>query len=161
MTQALQELQYKLSVEWDQKDTAFKNKALKTFNDQIKALQARGVTQIEIVQELKAQTLDAQTAKELDQIAKIAKEQKLSKAEIENQVNRYIEKAQTKGASWSDDTTATILILAIVALFIVAVLAGAQFEIYVDGYYEDDYTDDEDYDCYYDTFWHEYVCDSY
>lgn len=159
VAQAFQELQYKLSVEWDQKDVAFKNNALKTFSKQLKALESQGVTQEEIVQELKAQAVDAQTAKELDQIAQIAKDQKLSKTEVQKLVTDYMAKTQKKGSSWSDSNGEAVII-GIVVLFIVLIIVASAANgvpYYDDGYYDDGYYED----CYYDWYWDEYVCEYY
>jgi hypothetical protein len=156
---AIQQLNFSLTVEWDQKDPNFKAKALKTFNAQIKELQASGVSTQSIVAGLKSQLKDAKLIADLDRLANVAKTKKMSPKQTQSLVAQYAAQAQKAGASWTGEGAVyTLVAIAVIALIVVAIANGNVGVVVSDPYpycYDDCYTD-----CYYD-YWGDYVCNRY
>ena len=167
LDQAIQNLQFALTVEWDQKDSNFRNEVMKQFQIEVTKLEKSGMTREQILTELKTKVLDSRTAADLDKVIQLSKDQKVSKEEIRKIVTSNIERSQRTGASWQGDSAGTVIaavvIVAIVVLIIVAASNSRSTTVYVDDgyYYDDNYYYDDDYyyyDCYWDSFWEEYVC---
>lgn len=149
---AINQLNYTLSVEWDQKDPAVKRMALETFTAQVAELQKNGLSNEAIVEALKAQMPDAQTAKDIENLAAQAKAEGLSNAEMNKLVAQYMQNGKVTGASWSDAATYTVISIAVIALIIVVLASGGTVTVSSTGYW----TVCEDWDYYYG--WYYYDC---
>src|SRR5690349_5111044 len=62
---AFDELNYSLNVEWDQKDKAFYNQAQEKFAKQVKALQAQGLSNKELMDFAVSSVKDEKVAKDI------------------------------------------------------------------------------------------------
>jgi len=151
---AINQLNHTLSVEWDQQDPAVKRMALDTFTAQIAELQKNGVSQDEILKSLKAQMPDAQTVKDIENLAAQAKAEGLSKTEMNKLVGQYVQTAQATGASWSDAATYTVVSIAVIALIVVVLASGGS--VYVSNTSTGYWSTCEDWDPYYG--WYYYDC---
>ena len=157
---AIQQFQYTMTVQWDQKDQTVRQQAITTFTGQIVALEKAGVSKEEILEAIKTKVLDAQTAKDIDSLISIAKEKNLSQAEMQNLAIGYIKKTQQQGASWSSEATLTVVLVGLlVGLVVVALLttpSGSGSGL--GGYYYSPYYDPTYYNsCYFDS-WGNYYC---
>jgi len=152
---AINQLNYKINVQWDQKDPAFKKAAYQEFTKQIAELQKQGVSNDAIVAALKSKMPDAQTAKDLDTLAAQAKSQGMNSQQVNQLVFQYMQK-QATGASWSDEATYAVVAVGVIALVAVILLSGGS--VYVDnGYgYSDGYWD-SCYDYYYGYYYDCYI----
>ena len=124
---AINELNFALTVQWDQKDAGFKSAAINKFMGEVADLQKQGVSKEEIVKALKSKMPDAQMAKDIDTLANVAKAKNLSPAETDKLVMNYMSKTQTSGASYSS-TAWVITSVATIALIvlIIVLIANSQ-----------------------------------
>ena len=102
---AIDELNYALTVQWDQKVIQFHDQAIRRFTAEMQTLQSQGVTTQEVVQSIKAKLPDAQFAKDLDTLIRVAQEKHLSVNQIQTLVVNSVSKIQTSGASFSSDAS--------------------------------------------------------
>lgn len=149
---AIKNLQYGLTVEWDQKDLAQQKKILDTFAADVATLKKNGVSDEQIFKSLSASAFDAQTAKDIELLAKYAKEKKLSQTEVRKLVVEYANKSQKLGTSWSGEATIGIVLGIILVVVLIAALTGG-LHVSSGGYSCYD-------ECYYDD-WGYYYCDTY
>lgn len=119
---AFDELNYALSVEWNQTDRAFYDAQMGKFTEQVKALQAQGLTNAELVEFATSNIKDANLAKEVKNAMTLVQINKLPANEARKMVMETISKTYNRGASWSSDG---ILYGALIVLIIVAVIAAA------------------------------------
>jgi hypothetical protein len=115
--------------------------AVNKFLGDIATLQKQGVSNDEIVAAVKAEMPDAQTAKDLEVLAKTAKQQNLSVADTNKLVMNYISKAQTSGAAWSGNATLAVVTGAVIIAVALVLATGGTVTVssgyYYDGYYYD------------------------
>jgi hypothetical protein len=119
---AFDELNYALSVEWNQTDRAFYDAQMGKFTEQVKALQAQGLTNAELVEFATSNIKDANLAKEVKNAMTLVQINKLPANEARKMVMETISKTYNRGASWSSDG---ILYGALIVLILVAVIAAA------------------------------------
>lgn len=148
---AFDELNYSLSVEWDQKDQAFYKAQLKQFNSTIQDLKAQGLTDAEMTAFAASQIKDAQTAKDVQAALNTISVEKMGSEEASALILSTLKKSSTQGASWNGD--ASLLLYLGIGIVVIALALGAG-SYSGGGYYEDDYYYD---DCYYDYYWG-YTC---
>jgi Flp pilus assembly protein TadB len=151
---AIDNLQYRLTVEWDQKDVGVQKKIMTDFASQLDQLKKQGVTDQEIFNSLSAKAFDAQTSKDLESLGKYAQANHLDQKQIRKLVVDYANKSQKMGTSWSSEATLGIALGILLVVVVVAALTG---NVSVSsGYYYDSCYDD----CYYDYYGY-YFCDTY
>lgn len=151
---AISNLQYRLTVEWDQKDLGAQKKIMSDFAAELDQLKKQGVTDQEIFKSLSAKAFDAQTSKDIENLAKYAKANNLDQKQIRKLVVDYANKSQKLGTSWSSEATVGIVIGIVLVVVLIAALTG---NVTVStGYYYDSCYDD----CYYDYYGY-YYCDTY
>ena len=119
---AFDELNYSLSVDWDQKDQAFYQSQMKKFTDKVQALQAEGMTNAELLEFATANVKDANLKKEVENMMALVQINKLSASDARKMMNDTIAKNYSRGASWSGDG---VLYGALIVLLLVAVIAAA------------------------------------
>ncbi len=146
---ALDQLQYQLAVEWNQQDAAGRKKIVDGFSAQVEELKKTGVSNEAVFKALAARSFDAQTAKDLEAIAKYAKEKKLSEGEARRMIVDYANSSQKLGANFMSDPLTSIAIGLVIAALLVVCLSGGCRASY--GCYDDCYID----------YWGYYVCDTY
>ena len=114
---AFDELNYSLTVEWDQKDTKFYDAQMKKFNETVRELQSKGLTNAQLIEFAKTEVKDARVAKDLETAFNMISIQKLSGAEASKYMMETMKRSYTSGASWNGD----VLVYAAVGLLIIAV----------------------------------------
>lgn len=150
---AIDNLQYRLTVEWDQKDMGAQKKIMGEFTAQLDALKKQGVSDQEIFKSLSSKAFDAQTAKDIEHLAQFAKANNLDQKQVRKMVVDYANKSQKLGTSWSPEATVGLMIGIILVVVLVAALSSPVS--YSGGYYYNCYDE-----CYYDA-WGYYYCDTY
>jgi hypothetical protein len=148
---AFDELNYALSVEWDQKDKNFQTEQMKKFSAQLRELQAQGLTQTEMIEFAKSQVKDKRLAKELETAFSMIKINQMSATEANKYMLDIIQKSYSAGASWSGDV---FIILGATMLLVLLAVGIANGNVTVSGSicgYSDVYLC-ETY-CYNDWFW--------
>jgi autotransporter adhesin len=112
---AFNELDYALSVEWDQQDEAFHRAQTDLFIDRIVELQAAGLTNAEMMNFTISQVKNNRVAADLTTLFDLVNANKLSENQVLEMIQTMRKDSQTQGANWSG--TATIVTLSI---FVVA-----------------------------------------
>lgn len=121
MNKSFDELNYKLNVEWDQKDQKVFDQAVKSFEKEIAALQAQGATNQDLVQHAMEKIKDKQVQKDMAELQKIIKENQMTDAEARAFVIQKLGSTYSHGASWSGSRMgvhAAVLIGAIILIVI-------------------------------------------
>lgn len=119
---AFDELNYALSVEWNQTDRAFYDAQMQKFTEQVKSLQAQGMTNAELIEFATSNIKDANLAKEVKNAMTLVQINKLPANEARKMVMETISKSYNRGASWSNDG---VLYGALIVLILVVVIAAA------------------------------------
>ncbi len=159
---AFDEMNYSLTVEWDQKDKSFYDAQMKKFMGQVRELQKQGLTNAQMVEFAKSQIKDQKVAKDLETAFSMITINKMSSEEASQYMIESMKRAYSNGASWNGD----VLIYLAVGLLIVALAVGLAngtaggssnggggYSCYDDCYY---YT----YQCGYD-YWGPIYCEAY
>lgn len=99
---AVQEMRYRITTEWDQKDPAKQDEIYREFAGKIEALARDGLSSAEIIAQLKALVLTKQQARDLDRVAAYVAERGLSAKEANALIAKTFEaSAPISGASWN------------------------------------------------------------
>lgn len=123
MKAAFDDLNYALSVEWDQKDKAFYSAQMDKFKDNLTALQKQGVSNQELIEFALAQVKDEKVAKDLRTAFTMISINKMSSLEAQEYVTAVMNKSYNQGASFIGSVIlTTFFLVAIVA--VAAIVAG-------------------------------------
>lgn len=125
LSQAINELNYTLNVDWDQQDQAFREKAMEKFRTQLHTLKMQGLSNQELIQGSLAMVRDEGLKKELMAAYAIIDANKLTAEEAQRVVVNAAEKARAQGASWVGGSSAFQWIgIAIAVALVIAVFSG-------------------------------------
>jgi hypothetical protein len=141
---AIDTLQYRLTVEWDQKDPSVQKKIMGDFTAELVDLKKQGVTDEEIFKTLSARAFDAQTTKDIENLAEYAKSNHLDEKQVRKLVVDYANKSQKLGTSWSPEATVGVVIGVVLVVVLIAAITGnlsVSSGYYYDNCYDDCYTD--------------------
>jgi bacterioferritin-associated ferredoxin len=127
---AMSELQYNLTVQWDQKDQLAKANFLKTFSTEIDSIRESGVTDEQLLQSIANESGNPQSAKDLNILADYAKTNQLTSDQIANVVNQYASQNGHEGANWmgcgggcgQSVSHGAVIGLAVVAVAVIAII---------------------------------------
>lgn len=137
---AFDDLNYALTVEWDQTDRGFYNHQMQNFALTVKELQAQGLTNQELIDFTVSQIKDQQLAKDLRTAFSVIMINKMSPEEAHQYVITTMNQSYSRGASWAGE----VLIGAVALVLLVAIAAIVAGKARVeDGCYKV-YTCDED-----------------
>ena len=120
---AFDELNYSLTVEWNQKDKAFYDAQMKKFNATLKELQAKGLTNAELIAFVKSEVKDAKVAKDMETAFTMIQLQKMNASQAANSMTETMKRSYSVGASWNGDAALYIglgVLLVVVALSLAA-----------------------------------------
>lgn len=109
------DLNYSLTVEWDQKDKGFHDAQVEKFNKRIADARANGASVEEIAQYAVSQVKDAKIAKELQTTLSLLKIGALSQAEAQKMLMETVKRSQISGASWNGSAGPVLIAIAIIA----------------------------------------------
>ena len=167
---AFDELNYALTVEWDQKDKDFHADQMRKFTATIRDLQSKGLTNAQLVEFAKSQVKNAQVAKDLETALNMIQINKMSPSEANKYILDTMKKSYSAGASWNGEVFIYLAVGVLIVALAVA-LAGSSTGpgptpnnncYYDDVYVCDTYCYDDYYwgyscydDCYYST---QYYC---
>lgn len=153
---AFDELNYSLTVEWDQKDKEFHGEQMKKFAATVRDLQAKGLTNAQMIEFVKSEVKNAQVAKDLETAFNMIQINKMSSAEANKYILDTMKKSYSAGASWSGEV---FVYLAVGVLIVALAIAIANGNVSSGGgsycYYDDVYVCDTY--CY-DDYWYGYTC---
>jgi Skp family chaperone for outer membrane proteins len=117
---AFDEMNYSITVEWDQKDQSFYEAQLKKFMGTVRDLQQKGLTKDQMIDFAKSQVKDQRVAKDLETAFSMISINKMSSEEASKYMMDSMKRAYSNGASWSGD----VLVYLAVGLLIVALAVG-------------------------------------
>lgn len=120
---AFDDLNYSLTVEWDQKDKAFYNSQMDKFAGIVKELQAQGMSNQELVEFTLSQVKDQKLAKDLETAFNMVVINKMSPAEAHKYVTDVMSNSYSRGASWAGEVVLGAIGL-VIFVALVAVVAG-------------------------------------
>jgi hypothetical protein len=125
---AIQELNYALNVEWDQKDMSFYSREMNAFRDRVEALNLQGSKKAilsDAVNSLPASAFKNQLSEKLSQVDV----NKMSDNEIQDLLIQISKNSGSKGASWNGSAQEVVIpaLIAIgVVVFIVLVISAGK-----------------------------------
>lgn len=146
---AFDEMNYSLTVDWDQEDHAFYEAQLKKFTATIRELQKAGLTNAQMIDFAKSQVKDEKVAKDLETAFTMITINKMNSEEASKYLLDSMKRSYSKGASWNGE----VLVYLAVGLLIVGIAVGiAGLASSGGGSYNGGYT------CYDDCYYYDYVC---
>lgn len=116
---AFDELNYALTVEWDQKDQEFYKSQMEKFNSTLNSLQKSGMSNQEMIDFTLSQLKDENMKKDLKTALMMVQINQMNQKEAQKYVTDVMNKSYSRGASWGGE----IIVGAIVLVLIVAVAA--------------------------------------
>lgn len=116
---AFDELNYALTVEWDQKDQEFYKSQMEKFNSTLNSLQKSGMSNQEMIDFTLSQLKDENMKKDLKTALMMVQINQMNQKEAQKYVTDMMNKSYSRGASWGGE----IIVGAIVLVLIVAVAA--------------------------------------
>ncbi len=120
MKTAIDELNYSLDVEWDQKDQNFYNQQVEKYSQTILSLLANGLTKEELIQETVATIKNKKLALEVEEALEVLNIENLSEAQAMSIVDSLREKNYSRGANWSGTTT--VIVTSVVVVTVAAIV---------------------------------------
>lgn len=116
---AFDELNYALTVEWDQKDQEFYKSQMEKFNSTLNSLQKSGMSNQEMIDFTLSQLKDENMKKDLKTALMMVQINQMNQKEAQKYVTDVMNNSYSRGASWGGE----IIVGAIVLVLIVAVAA--------------------------------------
>jgi hypothetical protein len=158
------ELNYSLTVEWDQKDQEFYQTQVAKFQAELKKLQAQGLSNQELIDFSLKNVKNQKFADDLKGLIGVVQANKLDQAEARKLVLDTVGKSYVSGASWTGDAAMIAVVALVLVLVIVAAAAAPASGGYGYGYgstcYDDyvcfDYYDSWGWYWYSDCYWQTY-----
>ncbi len=123
---ALDELNYSLSVEWDQKDPAFQAQQIKKFRAKILELKKNGATAEQLLSEAQGMIADRSLRDQVTSAAALLNPHKLSDDQLLNAILDTRTQAEIRGASWSGEFFQENLPYIVVAIVILMLVISSQ-----------------------------------
>lgn len=154
---AFDELNYSLTTEWDQKDKSFHEAKMKEFSATVRDLQAKGLTNAQLMDFAKSELKDAKAAKDLETAMNMVQINKMSSEEASKYLLNAMKQSYSTGASWNGEVFVYLAVGILVVALAVALAKGnvnvsgsSCYEEYVCDRYCDYYGCYDD--CYYETY---------
>ena len=122
LSRAFDSVNFKLNVEWDQKDGNFFDQTISDFEKEISTLQEAGLGNAELLKSALAKIKDEQVKNDVQELSKIMDDSQMTKVESRDFLVRTLSSTFSKGASWSGHrhgSHAAVLIAAIIIILCV------------------------------------------
>lgn len=117
---AFDELNYSLSVEWDQQDQNFYKETMSKFTGQISDLQKSGLTNEELVNFTLSQLKDKKLQADVEKTFALVELNKMSAEQAQDHVKQLVNHSYNRGASWGGSVmNKTYLIVLIIAIVVI------------------------------------------
>lgn len=94
-------LNYKLNVEWDQKDSQFFNSTIADFEKEIGDLQSDGVTNKDLIAYTSEKIKDKQIQNDINELSQIVADSQMTNDEARDFIVSKLNSTYSEGASWS------------------------------------------------------------
>jgi hypothetical protein len=126
---AYNELNYSLTVDWDQKDKEFHDEQMKKFTAAIRDLQSQGLTNSQLLDFAKSQVNNAQVVKDLEVAFNMIQINKMSGPEANKYILDIFKKSYSTGASWNGDVILSASFIVVVTVLLVVIVKAIVQEI--------------------------------
>ena len=120
---AFDDLNYALTVEWDQTDREFYQTQVDKFSGALEELQKQGLSQQELIQFALEQVKDESMKKDLQTALSLVVINKMSKGEAQRFVTDMMNKSYSRGASWNGGAVIGVVVF-VILIAVVAIIAG-------------------------------------
>ncbi|MFA5583571.1 MAG: hypothetical protein WDA09_05085 [Bacteriovoracaceae bacterium] len=121
---AFDELNYALTVEWDQQDKNFYIEQMKSFKSKVNELQAQGLSNKELIEFAKSEVKNKKLAADLDTAFSMISLNRMTSEQASEYLVDLVKKGYSTGASWSSDAGVWIGVGLLLVIVGVAVAAG-------------------------------------
>lgn len=101
INRSIDDLNYRLNVEWDQSDSKYVKDAFEDFEKDIAALQAQGLSSQELTQYALDKIKDKQTKDEINEITKVINEGQMNSDEAREFVMSKLSNMYAHGTNWT------------------------------------------------------------
>ena len=152
LKEAFDEMNYSLTVEWDQNDKSFYDTQFKKFMATVRELQKTGLTGKEMIEFAKTQVKDAKVASDLETAFSMITINRMSSEEASKYMLDSMKRAYSQGASWNGEV---VLYLSL-GLILVAVGVGLAVGSSGDG--DIDGSSSSGSGCYDNCYNYDYIC---
>lgn len=125
---AFDELNYSLSVEWDQKDQAFFNQKSEAFTEELIRLQKAGVSNQQLLNELLSEIENKNLARDIQATFSLMSINALSQDEATRQIKSILEKNYQTGANWNGGSVLLGMVLVIAIIAVVGIVYQDQIK---------------------------------
>ncbi|HXH76590.1 MAG TPA: hypothetical protein VNJ08_16580 [Bacteriovoracaceae bacterium] len=122
---AFDELNYSLTVEWDQKDQTVYQAQMKGFQATLNTLKAEGLTNAQLIAFVKTEVKNEKVARDLETAFNMIQINKMSTTEASNYMVETMQKSYNTGASWSGAGSVVVGVVVIAIIVGVLVASGA------------------------------------
>jgi Skp family chaperone for outer membrane proteins len=164
---AFDEMNYSLTVEWDQKDNAVYEAQLKKFTGVVRDLQKQGLTNSQMIAFAKSEVKDAKVAKDLETAFSMITINKMSSEDASKYMMDSMKRSYSSGAAWNGDVLTYLAVGLLIVALAVGVAKGNVAVVAGNGGYGSSCYDDcyyYDYSCGYDyygpIYCQTYTCDT-
>lgn len=123
---AFNELNYSLTVEWNQKDKDFYTAQMKKFSSAVRDLQAKGLTNQQLIDFISSEVKDQKVAKDMQTALTMISLNRMTSSEAAQYMSEMMKKSYSKGASWSGDAGLVIVAVVVVAVIVAVAVAGGR-----------------------------------
>jgi hypothetical protein len=121
---AYDELNYTLSVDWDQRDPAVYDRGTKTFFDAVRDLQRAGLTNDEMIAFARDQIKDARVARDLETAFSMITTNKMTSEEAAKYMLDTLKHSSASGAAWNGDIIRQYGVMILVVAIAVGVVVA-------------------------------------
>ncbi|MBC7537317.1 MAG: hypothetical protein H7281_00745 [Bacteriovorax sp.] len=123
LNKSFDSLNYKLNVEWNQKDSKFFDATIADFEKEIAGLQKEGVTSKDLIKYTTDKIKDKQIQNDIQEMTKVIAESQMSNEEARAFVVSKLSSTYSHGASWSGSRIGVhaAIIVGIIVLILVCV----------------------------------------
>jgi hypothetical protein len=115
------EFNYAVTVEWDQKDSAFYDQQVKLLESNLMALQEAGLENEELITLGLSQVKDSNLQEEANEILQHISNDEISEVEARDLLLSFQDKNYSQGANWSGNTVITAGVAVVVVIGVVLV----------------------------------------
>lgn len=124
LKQAVDELNYSLTVEWNQSDKEFFNAQVERFKSSVNDLRANGFTEAELLTFFNSQLTDERVARDFQTALSTVDVSQLSTEELNDHILSIARKSQQQGASWENTMSWNGAFAVFVCLGLIALLVA-------------------------------------
>jgi hypothetical protein len=121
LNQTFDQLNYKLNVEWDQKDAKTFDQTIAGFEKEIAGLQEKGLTSNDLVKQALDKIKDKEVQNDIRELSKVVDENQMTQEEARAFIISKLNSTYNHGASWSGSRCGshTALIVGVIIVLLV------------------------------------------